>query len=131
MTVDRAPLRLLVCGGRDFADEQVFDAAIRPFVLSHDLTIICGYDPDDERFQGADQLAYRFARRHGLPVFAVAAKWHKFGRSAGPRRNSRMMEAMPEQGLAFPRANGEWGEGTVGMVCRLCDAKIKVTEVGK
>lgn len=129
MTCDRTPLRLLVFGGRDFADRKAFSAAIKPLFVAHDLEIVCGYDPDDSRFQGADQLAYEFAKAYALPVFTFPAAWHRLGRSAGPRRNSRMRDdAQPDKGLGFPRANGDWGPGSMDMKSKLQAAGIEVID---
>lgn len=123
-------MKLLVCGGRDFADRDLvfltLDAAVRHAGCTE---IICGYDPDDRRFQGADQLAYEAANELDIPVRCFPADWKKFGRSAGPRRNSQMAADNPDECVAFPRANGEWGSGTLDMIGKAAVAGAHVHRV--
>jgi hypothetical protein len=118
-------MRLLVCGGRDYSNNQMVVACLNAY-LNDDLVIITGYDPDDVQFQGADQLAYEWARRQGVPVMTFPAAWRIWGRSAGPRRNARMVwDAKPQQALAFPGGNG-----TADAIAKARAANIPVKEVG-
>lgn len=100
-------MRVLVCGGRDYADEKglrlVLDAMHRvtPFTL-----MIHG------AARGADQLAANWAVAHGIPLRAFPADWNRHGRAAGPRRNEKMLhDGKPEKVVAFPG-----GRGTAHMV---------------
>lgn len=115
--------RLLVCGGRDFNDRVAFGDEMGHWAQCFgDLEIICGYDPDDERFQGADQLAYEWALHFGFPVFPFPAPWKKRGRSAGPFRNQRMLDlGKPHRVHAFPG-----GRGTADMCRRADEAGVPV-----
>ena len=67
--------------------------------------------------RGADALADQVARRLGWPVRPVLAQWSRFGVSAGPIRNRKMLSAAlalarslePAGGvilLAFPGGKG-------------------------
>jgi hypothetical protein len=120
--------RILVCGGRDYNDvDRVARELGACLQVLGDIEIICGYDPDDDRFQGADELAFKWAIANGVPVFPFPAPWKKFGRSAGPRRNGRMLAwGKPTLGMAFPG-----GRGTADMTDRLFRAEIPVTTVGR
>src|SRR5690349_8717861 len=110
-------MKLLVCGGRDFAIRDAvwatLDAAVH---YGGCREIICGYDPDDSRYQGADQLAFEWAQENEFPCRTFPADWKQYGRSAGPRRNALMAADQPDACAAFPRANGEWGSGTLDMI---------------
>jgi len=119
-------MRLLVCGGRAYGDAGALAWELNRWAVQHDnLVVICGYDPDDERFQGADQLAFEWARAHGVPVFPFPAPWRKFGRSAGPRRNRRMRDwGCPEKVVAFPG-----GRGTADMCEAAQESGIRVHHV--
>lgn len=89
---------------------------------------------------GADLLAGGWAHAHGVFEEAYPADWSQ-GKSAGPRRNARMLaEGKPDRGLAFgalwKRAtlpphtwpnNETWKRtGTGDMVKRMLDAGIPV-----
>lgn len=108
-------MRILVCGGRAFADAAFVDEVLSIALEDHpDLVIGAGYDPSDPRFQGTDQLAVEWAKAHGVPGFCYPAFWQTDGRSAGPRRNQRQLEKFkPDLLVAFPG-----GDGTADMVRR-------------
>lgn len=137
-------MRLLVCGGRHFSDEKWLGAHLDAIHREHpDLTIGCGYDPSDKRHQGADQLAYEWAKAHGVHGSVYPAHWddlgapgarvvtpkYKGGRpynaAAGPQRNQRMLDTFkPDRGLAAP---GD--AGTADMCRRLRKAGVPVDEM--
>ncbi|AWN47210.1 hypothetical protein DK419_13510 [Methylobacterium terrae] len=121
----KAGLRVLVCGGRDYATKdrrQMLDVAFRLGALSDErgpLTIIEG------GASGADAAAYFWATIWGVDVETFPADWAQDGRAAGPMRNARMLrEARPDLVLAFPG-----GRGTADMVRRARAAGVPV-EVG-
>jgi hypothetical protein len=94
--------RLLVCGGRHFADRELLfrelDALPRPALVIHGGQT------------GADTLAGEWAKERGIPalVFAVSpAEWRQLGRRAGPLRNARMLaEGRPDLVVAFRGDDG-------------------------
>lgn len=111
----------LVCGGRDFDDDVMFQSAMSDLVRLRGMpsTIIHG------AARGADTLADEWAKRHALRVRAFPANWRKHGRAAGPIRNQQMLdEGRPYLVVAFPG-----GRGTVDMVRRARDAGIDVVEI--
>lgn len=91
-------MRLLVCGGRDYADKvRVFaelDAVRRRFNVT--LVIHGGQT-------GADTLAGAWGILRGVPVRSFPAQWTKYGKAAGPMRNQQMLdEGQPDLVVAFP-----------------------------
>ena len=42
--------------------------------------------------RGIDQLGKEYGLIHKIPVTTVAAEWNRYGRSAGPIRNAKMVE---------------------------------------
>lgn len=97
---------VLVCGGRAYNDRERVYTELDELERSG-LILVCGYDPDDKRFQGADQLAYEWAYDRLVPVAPFPARWDIFGRAAGPRRNRRMALCMrPDVVWAFPGNHG-------------------------
>jgi hypothetical protein len=98
---------VLVCGGRDFADEALFDREMDRIHKDKSITRIVHGDA-----AGADSLAELWARRHGIQTVAYPADWETLGRAAGPLRNQRMLvEERPDVVVAFPG-----GSGTANMV---------------
>lgn len=104
--------RVIVCGGREFHDQNAVDAALDELWLeATSLVVIHG------GAQGADACAnaWVYAKRAkgflvGLMRFPAA--WRKHGRSAGPIRNREMLvQGRPTLVLAFPG-----GAGTANMV---------------
>jgi len=115
-------MRVLVCGGRDYAENLVVSATLDNLREMHRITtVIHGAAP------GADTLAGDWAKANQIQVesFPVDPKdWKKHGKHAGPIRNQKMLDAKPDLVVAFPG-----GRGTADMVARAEKAKIKVLRV--
>lgn len=115
------PLRVLVCGGRAYADphrlERVLDTLNEtkgPFGL-----LIVG------DATGADAFAKNWARQRHLQALSFKADWNKHGRAAGPIRNANMLTAgKPDLVVAFPG-----GPGTKDMVAQARRRGVTVLEV--
>ena len=88
-----APLRVIVCGSRDWQDAVTMTAAL--LVLPVGSTLVHG----DAR--GADRLAASIGRRLGLVPEPHAADWVGKGRAAGPIRNRLMARLGADLVLAF------------------------------
>jgi hypothetical protein len=104
-------VKLLVSGGRNYADAAKLNAALDKFmsIYGRPEKLIVG----DAR--GADTLARLWAQRNGIPVEVYKADWDKYGKSAGPIRNQRMVnEGHPDRALLFAG-----GKGTGDMAERL------------
>jgi hypothetical protein len=115
--------RLLVCGGRAFADD-----ALLAEVLERHIPIdwlIEGEAP------GADRMARNWAVQTGVPVLKYPADWDRYGKAAGPIRNQFMLDdGKPTHAVAFyDRPRGE-SKGTADMVRRLKKAGVPVEEIG-
>lgn len=109
--------RVLVCGGRDYSDQQTAFAALDSHVR-HGDTIIQGGAP------GADRLAREWCHQRRCRYENYPADWKTHGRAAGPIRNQQMIdEGKPTKVIAFPG-----GRGTADMVRRARNAGIRVFE---
>lgn len=105
-------MRILITGSRDWDLYESISAriteAILDWVKDHPglesgpidwVTIVHGHCP-----KGADAIADNFATNIlRCNVERYAADWSQFGRSAGFRRNRRMVNSMPDVCLAFIR----------------------------
>ena len=112
--------RVLVCGGRDYANRtricEVLDAMHGSAPMS---LLIHG------AANGADRMAGAWGRARGIDVQAFPADWAAHGASAGPKRNELMLaEGKPDLVVAFPG-----GRGTSDMVRRAKAAGVVVLEV--
>lgn len=114
-------IRLLVCGGRDYADQNaVFRILDRVHAEIGIAVLIHG------AARGADTLAGEWAVARGVTPLPFPAVWRLPSGvriySAGPARNARMLaEGKPDACVAFPG-----GTGTADMVrkCRAVGVKV-------
>lgn len=132
--------RVLVCGGRNYGIvpprtpqakmaeaealatkqrarlEAVLDAAAERLGLS---VVIEGEQT------GADALSKRWAEQRGITVCPFPADWNRYGKTAGPLRNGRMLaEGKPDVVIAFPGGFGTWD-----MVKKAQAAKVRVHRI--
>jgi len=120
-------MRVLVCGGRDYASASMsqrdhvhmsltdLHGKLGPFTV-----VIHGCAT------GADQEGRAWAQMMGVKEAPFRADWHTHGRAAGPVRNQRMLtEGKPDLVVAFPG-----GRGTADMVRRARAAGVEVVEPG-
>lgn len=113
-------MRILVCGGRDFADIEEMRRVIGAF--DRETTVVI-----HGAARGADHLAGVVALERGMWTWACPAFWSIQGRAAGAIRNRRMLaEARPELVIAFPG-----GRGTTDMIqAALAQGGIEVRTQG-
>ena len=111
---------ILVCGSRDAHDrEHVFSQLDATHSIQRIDRILHGGAP------GIDTFAGEWATERGIDVTVFHAEWDRFGRSAGPRRNAKMLaEGKPDMVFAFPG-----GIGTADMVKRAEKAGVYVARI--
>ena len=124
------PLRFIVCGGRDWSDEeQVFEVLDRNIPTAGPFTIVTGACPT-----GADEFARRWflrAKHWNLNGHVEGfcnyephpADWKRHGKGAGPLRNLEMALLDARTCLAF--WDGE-SRGTLDMIKRATKSGIPV-----
>ena len=102
-------MRVLVCGGRAYADRQTLYGALDTLHSQHKFEIVIAGGA-----RGADTLAEEWAKERGVTTKIYQADWAGLGRKAGPIRNQRMLdEGVPQLVVAFPG-----GRGTADMTSR-------------
>ena len=102
-------MRVLVCGSRDWTNEDAIADALAEFTCEPEVLVIHG----DAR--GADRMAGKMAAFYGFEVRAVPADWDMYGKRAGYLRNMAMLDMRPDVVLAFQcndRATGRPSRGT-------------------
>lgn len=112
---------LLVCGGRDYADNQALNSFLNELAKGQPIAqLIHG------AASGADSLASQWAKAKGIPVKPFPADWKTHGKSAGYRRNEQMLqEGRPDLVVAFPG-----GMGTAHMLKIARQAGVTTQEAG-
>ena len=79
-------MKLAVVGSRSFQDYAWLEhCLLRVFRVEELEAVISG------GARGADSLAARFAASHGVPLIVVPADWKRYGRKAGPIRNTEIV----------------------------------------
>jgi hypothetical protein len=114
-----APISIKDAAMQKASEEQLLLTQTLNSLPQQNLLIIHG------AAMGADRWADVWAARVNVPVKRFRANWDRYGKSAGPRRNQKMLdEGKPDLVIAFPG-----GSGTADMVDRARTAGIPVTEI--
>ncbi len=118
-------MRVLVCGGRDYFDKQTVFYTLDELHAKEPISLLIhGACPVGHG--GADMLAEQWAKDREISYLGDPAKFQKQGRSAGPIRNQKMIDAWrPDLVVSFPG-----GSGTADMVKKALAAGITTQRVG-
>ena len=109
-------MRLLVCGGRDYADSARVFAALDAAHARRPISVVI-----HGACRGADMLADAWAERMQIERLQFLADWSR-GPQAGPERNQRMLEfGKPDGVCVFPG-----GRGTADMLNRALSARPRL-----
>lgn len=117
-------MKILVTGARDWEDRAVVEREIKK--LAPWAIVVHGGCPT-----GADAFADEAARARGLVVKVYKADWEAEGKSAGPKRNSKMIREEHRKGdpvalcLAFTK-DLDRSRGTKDCVLKARKAGIPV-----
>ena len=120
-------MKVLVCGSRDWTNGAAIEREFKK--LPTGTIIVHGACPT-----GADALAEKLAMKYGFPIRRYPADWENEGKSAGPKRNARMVREEHRNGepialgLAFT-SDLQRSRGTRDCVERARKAGIKVEVV--
>lgn len=114
-------MKVLICGSRGWHDPEPMHAVVAGCSrladgADQELVVIHG------NARGADLLADQVARQWGAQVRKFPADWERFGKAAGPRRNTQMVGEQPDVVYAF-RSSGK-SAGTDNMVAQARAAGI-------
>ena len=110
-------MKVLVCGGREYADRDRVATILGGFNSGRKIDLII-----EGGAKGADSLAREWAIENGVAVKTVYADWEKHGRAAGPIRNKQMLDGFsPDLVVSFAG-----GRGTENMVRQAISAGVDV-----
>lgn len=114
---------VLICGSRNWKNRKIIDNHLRDLIQNFppsETIIIHG------NCRGADKIASDIATKLDYTVIGYPADWNNNGKSAGPRRNAKMLdENNVNFTLAFHDDLSE-SKGTIDMIRKCLVAKIKV-----
>ena len=94
-------MRLLITGGRDFADREMMWRVLDNLHQQHGFTLLIHGDA-----LGADRMSGEWATERGVEILVCPADWKTHGRAAGSIRNRYMLTKSPETVVAFPAGGG-------------------------
>jgi hypothetical protein len=99
---------LAIVGYRNFTDWSIFKETLDEFVARHGMptSIVSG------GAKGADAMGEQWARRHNLPIEILKPDWAKYGKSAGIRRNTDIINACTHV-VAFPSNKGKGTQDSI------------------
>lgn len=139
-------MKILVCGGRDFADRKPGDYSKKDKINEYNFVYNIlykiieefseNYNPDDNwlptditiisgKAKGVDSAASDFAIVNYCQLEEYPADWKTHGKAAGHIRNKQMLEeGKPDLVVAFPG-----NRGTAHMVRIAKEAGVKVIEI--
>ena len=113
-------MRIVICGGRDYIDEDVIYSTLNRAHSKLDITELAHGGA-----RGADTIGGKWATAVGIPVKVYMADWNKWGKAAGHIRNKTMLEDFkPDMVIAFPG-----GRGTANNIMTAKSLGIRVVEI--
>ena len=112
-------MKVLITGSRHWSDREAVEMAI---ARANPDTIIEG------GATGADAIAKEYAQRKSIKVIEVRAEWDRYGKQAGPIRNSAMIAMKPDLVLAFSKDLSK-DKGTADTVKKALAENIKVYRI--
>lgn len=91
---------LAIVGSRDYNKYEPFKELVDEYIRLNGMPscIISG------GADGIDYLAELYAERHNIPITIFDAEWSKYGKAAGPMRNTLIVKECDKL-LAFPSKN--------------------------
>jgi len=70
-------------GGRNVNDYELLSKTLNKYVISELVSGGCS---------GVDKMAERYAKENDIPIIVFKADWKKYGRGAGPIRNTKIIQ---------------------------------------
>lgn len=122
---NKTEAKIIIAGGRDFADYDFLKRKLSQFIKNHPnrrFTIVSG------AARGADSLGEQYAREKVIPIKRFPADWNHLGRSAGYIRNTQMLDYITQpdcEGYVLAFWDGK-SKGTAHMIKSAKRAGVQV-----
>lgn len=117
-------MKVIICGSRDWYDIMIIRRRLMKLQDQFPDAIIIEGGCD-----GADLVARRVAKSIGLDLVEFPANWTRYGKSAGPIRNIKMLDTKPQLVIAF-HDDLENSKGTKHIVDEARKRRIEVEVIG-
>ena len=100
-------MKLAIVGSRNYTDYETFKSAVSRVVEKEDIThVISG------GASGVDKLAEKWAKDNNIQLIVFTANWKKYGKGAGPLRNTQIVEECDYM-IAFPSKSGRGTQDSI------------------
>lgn len=83
---------VLIAGGRNYEDRETITEKLDSLIQGTDVCIVEG------GARGVDSIAKEYAESRGMEIREFKPEWKKYGKAAGPLRNTTMCEFVREMG---------------------------------
>lgn len=113
--------KVLITGDREWTDKKAIEEIINLVSDDNNLNYLIAIIHGGAR--GADTIAGEYAKSLGLKVIERKANWKKYGKAAGPMRNSKMLKLKPDICFGFHN-DIKNSKGTRGMLKKAKKAGI-------
>jgi hypothetical protein len=114
-------MKILIAGGRDFADKQFLEQYMSKYL--EDATLVISGTA-----KGADRLGEKWAQANDIPVDRYPAQWSRYGGAAGPIRNQEMLDkGKPDLVVVF---KGGTGSAHMAKIARKAGVKVMRPQKG-
>ena len=78
-------MRVIIAGSREITDRELLEASVEDSDFQITEVVSGGA-------KGVDRLGEKYARKEDISITRFPAHWNRYGRRAGPIRNSEMAE---------------------------------------
>lgn len=116
--------KLMICGGRDFANKELCFSSIQKFLEEENLDYSHLIILEGECPTGTDSFAKEFALSHNILLEKYPADWNKYGKAAGPIRNKQMVKEC-DCCLAFWDYKSKGTKSSIDF-CKELEKKVKI-----
>lgn len=117
-------MRVLITGSREWTEREAVEEPLLAYYMFYgdNLVVVHGDCPT-----GADRIAKEFCDEMDIKQDPHPANWNRYGRSAGPLRNQKMVGLGADICLAYPLGKSQ---GTRGCMKLAREAGIPVVDLG-
>ncbi len=91
---ERYFMKILICGSRNYTDYETFKYLLEENLIREQIIDVEEVVGGNAR--GIDSLGEKWAQEKDIRVALFPADWYNLGKSAGPKRNTKMIEYLSQ-----------------------------------